>query len=333
VSWKRIFWNPAEERLRCGWRLGIQAILMLAMGFSASWLVGLLAGATGDLAGRDLTAKALLRLSHENFAYAGLTFLAKGLAVVGSIWLAVRFVDKRSFSELGFRFHRAWWMDFAFGILLGAFLMAAVFLVEWWAGWITVVETMHTGVDGWGFWPAVVFMLVVFVFVGFYEELFSRGYQIRNLSEGLNFPLLGERSAIVLAWIAASVVFAFGHSMNPHASLVSCMGIIAAGILLGLPYVLTGELAVSIGLHISWNFFQGIVFGFPVSGRDFRVSFLGIQQAGPDSWTGGAFGPEAGILGFAACGIGCLLILLWMRWARSRRGVCRTIARRGINSA
>jgi membrane protease YdiL (CAAX protease family) len=87
----------------------------------------------------------------------------------------------------------------------------------------------------------------------------------------------------------------------------------AAGLLLGLGYLFTGRLGISIGLHFSWNFFQGNVFGFPVSGRDFGASFVGISQGGPEVWTGGAFGPEAGLLGFLAYGLGGLLVLLWVR--------------------
>ena len=156
-------------------------------------------------------------------------------------------------------------------------------------------------------------MLVVFGLVGFYEEAFSRGYGLTNLAEGLNLPFLGPKRAVVAAWLISSVLFGVGHALNPHSSWISTLGVTAAGLQLGLGYVLTGRLGISIGLHFSWNFFQGNVFGFPVSGRDFQVSFLGILQGGPGVWTGGDFGPEAGLLGFLACLLGGLLILVWVR--------------------
>lgn len=60
--------------------------------------------------------------------------------------------------------------------------------------------------------------------------------------------------------------------MNPNSSLASTLSITLAGIMLGLGYVLSGDLAIPTGIHISWNFAQGGLFGFSVSGLDFGTS-------------------------------------------------------------
>ena len=103
--------------------------------------------------------------------------------------------------------------------------------------------------------------------------------------------------------------------------------LMVAGLFLGLGLVLTGRLGLPIGLHISWNFFQGNVFGFPVSGNDYAAAtFLAIRQGGPDLWTGGAFGPEAGLIGIGAILLGCGLTVLWVRFSYGRVALYRPYA-------
>jgi hypothetical protein len=81
--------------------------------------------------------------------------------------------------------------------------------------------------------------------------------------------------------------------------------------------VLTGELTIPIGLHISWNFCEANVFGFPLNGSISTTgAFIATRQDGPADWTGGAYGPEAGLLAVAAAIVGVLSILGWVRVAR-----------------
>ena len=79
-------------------------------------------------------------------------------------------------------------------------------------------------------------------------------------------------------------------------------------------------------MHIAWNFFQGNVFGFPVSGTTSVTSFITIQQGGPTLWTGGAFGPEGGLLGILAMLVGSLLIWGWVQSRYGRATLRRSLA-------
>jgi uncharacterized protein len=185
--------------------------------------------------------------------------------------------------------------------------------VEFSAGWVTVAGTLEA-VGGGSFFPAIAASVVFFLCVGFYEELSSRGYQLTNIAEGLNFPGVGARGAVLLAWVLSSSVFGVLHLANPNASAVSTLDIAFAGLLLGAGYVLTGQLAIPVGLHVTWNFFQGNVFGFPVSGIEtIGATFVETEQGGPDLFTGGVFGPEAGLLGVGAMVVGIGAISLYVR--------------------
>jgi membrane protease YdiL (CAAX protease family) len=214
--------------------------------------------------------------------------------------------------DFGFRLNRNWWIDFGFGLLLGAILMVIIFSVELAAGWVTITATLAAP-QGSAFVPAILGVLLMFVLVGFNEELASRGYQLRNMAEGLNWRSIGPRWAIVIATLLSSAIFGLMHLGNFNMTAISTFNLFLAGISLAVGYLLTGDLAIPIGLHITWNFFQGNVFGFPVSGMPFnRTTFIAIEQGGPELWTGGAFGPEAGLVGIGAMVLGVLLTVLWV---------------------
>lgn len=239
------------------------------------------------------------------------------IAVALSMWLAARFIDRRRFADFGFHMNQSWWADLGFGLLLGALLMAAIFLLQWAAGWVTVVGTFQTAIPGQPFALALLQPIVLFLCIGIYEEMLARGYLLLNLSEGLNLRSIGPRGAVLLAWLLSSAIFGLGHAINPNATFLSTANLVLAGLLLGLGYVLTGQLALPIGLHITWNLFQGTVFGFPVSGLHLsQATLIAIEQRGPDLLTGGAFGPEGGLLGTAGTLLSAMLLLLWVRRRR-----------------
>jgi hypothetical protein len=127
-------------------------------------------------------------------------------------------------------------------------------------------------------------------------------------------PRIGPSRAIVASWVISSSLFGLLHIFNPNATWQSTLYLMLTGAFFGLGYVLTGRLGLPIGLHFAWNFVQGNVYGFPVSGNIFGgATVMTIEQGGPPLWTGGAFGPEAGLLGIAAILLGCLLTLLWVK--------------------
>jgi membrane protease YdiL (CAAX protease family) len=236
------------------------------------------------------------------------------IATVAAIWLATRFLDRRKFSDTGIQLKKDWWIDLGFGLVLGALLMAAIFLVELAAGWITISETFRTVNSGQLFVVAILLPALFYLSVGIAEELAFRGYMLLNVAEGFNLRFISPRGALIISWLLTSALFGIAHAIRPNATVVSCVNITLAGMWLGLGYILTGNLAISIGAHITWNFFQGHVFGFPVSGTNFfPTTFVAIEQGGPELWTGGAFGLEASLMGLFAVALGALLVVVWVR--------------------
>ena len=293
-------WNRYERRLRAALRIMIQFGLWLLLTEAVAAAISVILGREGQMTG----------------------FAVRLATMVVSTWLAAHFIDKRLYKDFGLIIDRHWWTDLAFGLVLGGVLMTGIFTAEYSLGWITVQKQFAEADNGLRFSASLLGAFAVFIAVGISEELLTRGYQMRNMAEGFNIGARHPAGALLAAWLTSSAIFGFLHIFNPNTTWVSTLNLVLAGLFLGLGLVLTGRLGLSIGLHISWNFFQGNVFGFPVSGNDYSTvaTVLAIRQGGPDMWTGGAFGPEAGLVGLSAILIGCLLIVVWV-WARYKHVV------------
>lgn len=309
-----LLWNPESRRPRLPVRL-VAALIVLAL---LGVLVSIVAPSLRDgaqVAFALVAPGAQAAAAARNFVFVA----AQTIVYVGGVYVVGRFVDRRRFRDFGLRIDRGWWADLGFGLALGAGLMTGIFLVELAAGWVVVTDTFRILQSSFPFWPWFAWNVGVFVVIGVTEELLTRGFLLTNLAEGLTwFDRVDTTVAVGLAVLGSSLVFTLGHLTNPSASPASTAGILVASVMLAAGYVLTGELAIPIGVHVSWNAVQGAVYGFPVSGVDFGLSLLAIRQRGPDVLTGGAFGPEAGVLGVVASLVGTGLIAAWV-WHRAGR--------------
>ena len=135
------------------------------------------------------------------------------------------------------------------------------------------------------------------------------------------FPILSL--LLVITWSSGFVGIRFASAEAP-VFLVLFWRTLAAGLILGYGYLATERLWLPIGFHFSWNFALGPIFGFPVSGIDLPA-WLMHNPSGPVVWTGGAFGPEAGVLGIIAMALGWLGIRYFRRlWYRPGQAALET---------
>ncbi len=286
-----LFLSPSEPRLRAGWRLLIQSLLMLLLGLCIGIPV-ILVPMMFEIPPHGLLPPEMAL--PELLA----TLIVEFLAITASIFLARRFLDRRSFTSLGLKLKWRAIVDTLAGIAITFVMMGAIYILMWSSGWIKFEgfawQTQPVG-------AVVVNTLLIFLafmLVGWNEELLSRGYHLQNLADGLN-----------LTWgvILSSAVFGVLHLANLNATWLSAVGISLAGFFLAFAYLRTKQLWLSIGLHIGWNFFEGTVFGFPVSGMEF-YRLIRHTVSGPELWTGGAFGPEAGLVVLPALALGVALV-------------------------
>jgi membrane protease YdiL (CAAX protease family) len=287
-----IFISRDEPRLRAAWRLiihGLLTVFLLMISafivFIALWVFGVQVFSRNQ----ELPKFAEILISFPAILLA--TFIARTV------------LDQRTFRSLGLYLNRQTFLDLIVGFFIPFLLIGLIFLTEWRLGWLKIETTAWQSPPNVRWDLSLLGSLVFFITVGFQEELIFRGYQLQNLIDGLDLPK---------GLLISSAFFALAHILNPHNSILSILGLFASGLFLAYAWIRTHQLWLSIGLHIGWNFFEGVIFGFPVSGTDtFRLITHSVN--GPIVFTGGEFGPEAGLLLFPVLAIGSGLIWLFTR--------------------
>jgi membrane protease YdiL (CAAX protease family) len=230
-----------------------------------------------------------------------LSELVSFFAILISVFLSRRIMDQRSISSLGVDLSKKVVPDLAVGFMISLLSLVLVFVLEILFGWIHNVSFAWQTQSPISVISGSIIALILFIMVGWNEELLSRGYHLQTLTSGLNLPF---------GVIISSAIFGILHLTNPNATWVSVIGIFLAGLFLAFGYIRTHKLWLSIGLHIGWNFTEGVLLGFPVSGWN-GYQLTRIKINGPVIWTGGAFGPEAGLIILPALILGIILIYLY----------------------
>ncbi len=291
-----IFISEDEPRLRAGWRLILHALLVLVTSIVIGVLWSSLVIAI-DVALPSLNLAQ--RLGVNELAVMALEVLTITIAT----WIARRYLDHRTFRSLGFSSDRSTWSDLVVGFLLSAFLFLILYLTTTILGWSQFESWAWENENLGQVLVGVTASFLLFVGAAYQEELLSRGYHLQNLAQGTNLPL---------AVLLSSLIFSLLHLGNPNVSWMAIVGLLAAGFFLAYAYLRTKSLWLPIGIHLGWNFFEGTVFGFPVSGMN-SFSLIRQQSGGPELLSGGMFGPEAGLIILPVLLLGAWLIRLYTK--------------------
>ncbi|MBD0319321.1 MAG: CPBP family intramembrane metalloprotease, partial [Gemmatimonadetes bacterium] len=142
------------------------------------------------------------------------------------------------------------------------------------------------------------------------EEVLCRGYAFQALVQGM-----GPWPAIVLS----SAIFSVLHLGNPNVTWLGLANIFLAGIMLAVAYLRTRSLWFATAVHAGWNWVMSALLDFPVSGGRFDTPLYDARETGADWWTGGAFGPEAGLAATLAIVAGTVWMLRTPRLSESPR--------------
>jgi membrane protease YdiL (CAAX protease family) len=269
------FFNDAG-RLRSGWKAGgfFLAMMILAL---------------------------LLALGLRAVGYRGQLGPWTGALLGGLASLLCVRLEGRYLGDLGLLPSRRWLLECLAGALGGILLiLATAFLVRGLGGFHWELNS-GTGA------PQILGAAWMFLGVAFNEEIMARGYAFQWI-------VAGTRPWVAQLIFAALFALAHWHNPGMHGATKgwATLNIGLAAILLGLCWLRTRSLALPIGVHLGWNWAQGSLLGFGVSGTtDIKGIWTPVYQGRPEWLTGGSFGLEASLPCALVCGFAILLLWRW----------------------
>nr|WP_245935106.1 type II CAAX endopeptidase family protein [Acidipropionibacterium virtanenii] len=240
---------------------------------------------------------------HLSATASGIALLCSFIPVWILIWAWLRFAEHRPPRSIGLAGRRA---DILLGIgiaflilIVDAVAMAACGQVRF--HWSGMRPAALAGVVG---------LLVLFAIQGSAEEAAIRGYLMQTVA---------ARWGVWAGLVAQAVIFAVLHGSNPGVTPVALGNVAAFGVMLGLLVLWRGDLWAAMGFHAVWNWAQGLVLGFDVSGLGFGGSALTQTPAAGSSvtLTGGSFGAEGSVITLIVLVV--LIVALGWAWRRSLR--------------
>jgi hypothetical protein len=225
-------------------------------------------------------------------------FFIQGAGFIGSLAVILFFrknIDLRSISSMGFQTKGRskdllWGLVTATGIMI---LGTSILLIS---KNISITGIHFNGND-------FFYGFLLFIVVALFEEILCRGYVLNNLMDSMN-PYW--------SLIISSAIFTLGHIFNDNLSWFGITNLFIAGILLGSTYIYTRNLWFPISLHLFWNFIQGCVFDYNVSGLNVNSVFK-FDMLIKNSFNGGDFGFEGSWLCTLLSSITILVIFYYYK--------------------
>lgn len=216
------------------------------------------------------------------------------LAVLSSVSILLYF-ERRPFSDLGLSLKGH--ME---GIWYGALLAVVLYIV----GFGLSLSFGLVEVTGFQFNPlTLVWTFCFFLLVALTEEIMMRGYILGRLM----YTKLNK----FLSLLISSLVFASMHIFNPNIAFLPMLNLVLAGMLLGAAFLYTRNLCFPLSLHLFWNWIQGPLLGYEVSGNNFGTSMLTLHLPEENVLNGGAFGFEGSLICTVLMIVFTILIVWW----------------------
>lgn len=230
---------------------------------------------------------------------------AISLSSMAAVWICavvfLKYIDRTPVSELGMSIKDRW-KDCLMGFIFATLFFGIGFTLSLCLG---VIEITSITFD----FTTLIGTFFVFFVAAAMEEIMVRGYIQGRLMTRMNR---------FVAMAIASLIFSGMHLFNPNIDFFSLLNLFLAGLLLGASYMYTRNLWFPICLHTAWNWIQGPILGYEVSGTKMFPSMIQLYLPEENILNGGRFGFEGSIICTVLMLIGTAAIIGWYERRRAK---------------
>jgi membrane protease YdiL (CAAX protease family) len=229
------------------------------------------------------------------------------ISIYLGLWVCLRFLDGRPLWTLGFGSQGALRRVLG-GAFVGGLMVAAT------AGLVVISGASFapgawqtTGVAAFGIG---LFLLLVSAVQSSAEEALFRGWLLQ---------VVGSRCRPWIGVLVSSLLFSLAHALGTNFAPLPSLNLFLFGLFAAVLALGEGGLWGASAWHAAWNWTQGRLLGFPVSGGAADQGLvISMRATGSELITGGAFGPDGGLAATAVLLVGIGIVVM-----RSRRNAAR----------
>jgi membrane protease YdiL (CAAX protease family) len=279
----------------------VAVVIVLALSMATSEMSAETLSQLSAAGGREELANLLLPTTAlEQTIFLVLSFGPIFLILWG--WLVL--FEKRPLWTIGLEWRGAG-QKYLRGLLVGLLMFIAAIGISAAFGYITFEEG-NSQPQGLAALGGVLLVFLGWTVQGPAEEAITRGWLL---------PVIGARYKPMWGIIISAVIFTILHSLNPNLNPIAILNLFLFGIFTAFYALYEGGLWGVFSIHAVWNWAQGNLFGFEVSGGTAPGGALfDLMEVGPDVITGGPFGPEGGLAVTVVLVVSCVIV-----WGLSER--------------
>jgi hypothetical protein len=223
----------------------------------------------------------------------------QGIIFLGILVFWARIVDRRSLVDYGVSLSPSWVLNLLIGFAVVVGVWSVWHGIAVLIGWMRIEWSMVAPQGAVGL--KLVGSLVSLAINTWVQDVVFFAIVLVAAAEGLRSREIGSQRAILGGWLVAAAFFTAIHGTP---TLLDFLGTLVSGLIFGLLYIHTGELALTIGVHWGSSYAAGFIFP-RVSMAQQGASVFQVTELGPL-----AKGMELPLVLYPAS---YLILVLWLR--------------------